>query len=293
MKYREGFMQTQDKAAAAGSQACHDARRWMRSFKMCATSVLLVAALGSISSAAVKKVAYPEVKVTVDKAYKPDAAFEKMRASFADAVAKKDMEALSALVAPMFLWTIGGELADELDLGRDAIHNFKVVFGFRALGKDVDGGVEDGPYWDALAAFAGDASYYAATDAGNLVCGPIAANVADENILEQARKKIEAGDDGADWYFTLAETAVAKAPGDTGPLVAKVGTVALPLISLYPPAKQGESAPQPTHLEVLLPSGKSAWIPVAAVRPLITDRLCYAKTPNGDWKIASIDQADQ
>jgi hypothetical protein len=43
----------------------------------------------------------------------------------------------------------------------------------------------------------------------------------------------------------------------------------------------------------LLPSGKSGWIPVAAARPLITNRLCYAKTPNGDWKIASIDQADQ
>jgi hypothetical protein len=258
-----------------------------------ATTVLIAVGLGSVSSAAVKKVAYPEVKVTVNEAYKPDAAFEKMRAAFADAVAKKDAEALSGLIAPTFLWTLSGAPADQLDLGRDAIHNFKVVFGFRALGKDVDGGVEDGPYWDALAAFAGDATYYAATDAGNLVCGPIAADVADDKIFEQARKKIENGNDGADWYFTLTETAVAKAPSDAGPPIAKVGRVALPLISLYPPTKQGEPAPQPTHLEMLLPAGKSGWIPAAAVRPLISDRLCYAKTPNGDWKIASIDQAGQ
>ena len=30
----------------------------------------------------------------------------------------------------------------DLDLGRDSIHNFKVAFGFRGLGKDVDGGDE-------------------------------------------------------------------------------------------------------------------------------------------------------
>jgi len=258
-----------------------------------ATTVLIAVGLGSASSAAVKKVAYPEVKVTVNKAYYPDAAFKKMRVAFADAVAKKDVAALSALIAPMFLWTIGGSPAEGLDLGRNAIHNFKVVFGFRAPGKDVDGGVDDGPYWDALASFADDATYYAATDAGNLVCGPIAADLADDKIFEQARNKIETGDDGADWYYTLTETAVAKAPGDTGPPIAKVGTVALPLISIYPPTKQGEPAPQPTHLEVLLPSGKSGWIPAAVVRLLITDRLCYAKMPNGDWKIGSIDQASQ
>src|ERR1700751_2404240 len=82
-------------------------------------------ALNSVSTASVKKIAYPEIKVTVNKSYQPDAAFNKMRAAFADAVAKKDVDALSALIAPTFLWTLGGQPADELDLGRDAIHNFK------------------------------------------------------------------------------------------------------------------------------------------------------------------------
>jgi hypothetical protein len=91
----------------------------------------------------------------------------------------------------------------------------------------------------------------------------------------------------------LAETAVAKAPGDTGAPVAKVGTVALPLLSFYPPEKEGAPPPAPTHFEVLLPSGRTGWVPVTAVRPLSADHLCYARTPSGDWKIAAIDQAGQ
>jgi hypothetical protein len=44
---------------------------------------------------------------------------------------------------------------------------------------------------------------------------------------------------------------------------------------------------------VLLPSGRTGWVPVAAVRPLAADHLCYARTSSGDWKIAAIDQASQ
>jgi hypothetical protein len=253
----------------------------------------LVVLLAPPGAAAVKKIAYPEVKVTLNKPYKPDAAFEKMHGALLDAVKRKDAQAVTALVAPTFLWTVGDQPADELDLGRDAVHNFKVAFGFRALGKDVDGGVDGGPYWDVLAAFADDPTYYTASDTGNLVCGPIAADVADDKVFEQARRKIETANEAAEWYFTLADTAIAKAPGDTGAPVAKVGTVALPLLSFYPPEKEGAPPPIPTHFEVLLPSGRTGWVPVTAVRPLAADHLCYAKTPSGDWKIAAIDQASQ
>jgi len=127
---------------------------------------------------------------------------------------------------------------------------------------------------------------------GRLHPRPAAADVADANVFEQAQKKIETGDEGADWYFTLAQTSVVKAPGDTAP-VAKVGTIALPMLDVYPPAPQGQPAPEPTYIQVLLPSGQTGWIAAAAVRPLVSDRLCYAKTPAGDWKIAIIDQADR
>jgi hypothetical protein len=255
-----------------------------------AAAVLLPAAPGG---AELQKVAYPEVKVVLEKPYKPEAAFEKMRAAFAGAVKSKDLDALAALIAPTFLWTVTDQPADELDLGRDAIHNFKVAFGFRALGQDVDGGVDNGPYWEVLTTFAEDTSYYIANDAGTLVCGPMSAEIADDDALDQARRKIDAINEPVEWYFTLAETPVAKAPSDTGPPVAKVGTIALPLIGFYPPEREGAPPPPPTHFEVLLPSGRTGWVPVTAVRPIETDHLCYARTPAGEWKIAAIDQAER
>jgi hypothetical protein len=252
--------------------------------------MLLGASMTLAAIAGVKKVAHPEVKVTIYHVYERDAAFEKMRSAFADAVRRKDEASLLKLVAPTFLWTVDGRPADGLDLGRGAVENFKVVFGFRTPGNNEDGGVENGPFWDVLAAFADPLTYYTASDTGNLVCGPLAADVVDEQAYEQARKKVETGAEGAEWYFTRGDTAVAKTPGDAGPPLAKVGAIAMPLISTYPVAKAGEPAPQITHVEVLLPSGRSGWIPLASVFPMVTDRFCFAKAPNGEWKLAILDQ---
>jgi hypothetical protein len=262
----------------------------MHSYRLLATVIALM--LGALPAAALKNVPYPEVKVKVSEPYKPDADFQKMHAAFANAAAKKDEAALFALIGPTFVWTSGGELTEQFDLGRDALHNFKVVFGFRAEGADKDGPVKDGPYWDSLAAFAADGTYYRATDSGNLVCGPIAAEIADDGVFERARKRIESEDEQADWYFTLREVAVAKAPGDTGAPIAKFGTVAVPALAAHPTAPQGQPALAPTHLQVLLPSGKTGWIAAEAARPLDSDRLCYAKTADGAWKIAAFDQSE-
>jgi len=262
----------------------------MRLCTLGATALLIGATFGSAAVAAIKRIPYPEVKVTVGTAYKPDPAFQKMRSAFAAAVAKKDLTALAALVAPTFLWTIGGQPADDMDLGRGPMHNFKVVFGFREQGKDVDGGVKEGPYWDSLESFTSDSTFYAATDAGNLVCGPMAGEVADSDVLDEAGKKIASGDEQVEWYFTLSNTDVARAPNDSGQPIAKVSSVALPALSFFPTAKEGQPEPKATHIEVLLPSGKSGWIPASAARPLFSERLCYARTPSGDWKIASYEQ---
>jgi hypothetical protein len=79
-----------------------------------------------------------------------------------------------------------------------------------------------------------------------------------------------------EWYFTLAaETPVAMAPGDTGTPIAKVGTIAMPLIGFYPPEWEGAPPPPTTYYEVLLPSGGTGWVPVTAARleaELVIDR---------------------
>ena len=260
----------------------------MRAFLTPAIAIIAAVVCGSGSHADVKIVPYPEVKVILSKSYKPDAAFEKMHAAFAGAVAKKDASGLFALVGPTFVWTLNGAMVDNFDLGRDAVHNFKIVFGFRQYGKDTDGGVEDGPFWDALASFATDAAYYQATDSGNLICGPMAMEIADDEIFEQTRKKIETGESGADWYFTISDVAVAKAPGDSGPPVGKLGTVAVPVLAQSPQTPNA----QPTYVQILMPSGKPGWIPISAVRPLNNNRLCYAKTASGEWRIVAFDESE-
>jgi hypothetical protein len=117
--------------------------------------------------------------------------------------------------------------------------------------------------------------------------------VVDDEAFDQARRKIDAINEPVEWYFTLAaETPVARAAGDTGAPVSK-GTIAMPLLSFYPPEKEGAPPPRPTHFEVLLPSGRTGWVPASAVRPLQTDHLCYARTPAGEWRIASFDQAER
>ena len=249
-------------------------------------SVLTLSLFAAGPALAVKKASYPEVKVDVSEPFQPDAAFNAMRQAFSAAVAAKNADALFALVGPTFVWTLEGGPTDEFDMGRGPVDNFKVVFGFRAVGKDADGGVDGGPFWDGLAAFAADGTFYKAPDAGNLVCGPISAEVSNEKNLEAARKKIDTDEEPAAWYFTLGDTTVTATPDDKAAAVAKVGKVALPVLGVHPP----QDGAKPTHIEVLLPSGKSGWIAAAAARPLVSNRLCYAKTASGDWKIVALDQ---
>ena len=238
--------------------------------------------------AQVKKVPYVEVKVEVPDLVAIDPAIETLRKAFMDAVAKKDADALFALLGPTFVWLSQNTPNDAFDMGRDALHNFKVAFGFREYGKDVDGNVPDGPYWEALSQFANDNTYY--QDVGNLICGPVSATFQNDEALEKAQKKIGA-DDSVEWYFTMAETTATQRPG-AGQVVGKVGKVALPILSTHPAAKEGETpAPTPTHLEVLLPNGKSGWIAASAARPFASASLCYAQTVKGEWKIAAYDQA--
>src|ERR1700736_2014696 len=116
----------------------------MRGLFIFGIAAAYMVATNTASLAAVKEVPYPAVKVELAEAYTPDAAFEKMRKAFAEAVAKKDTQALFSLVGPTLVWMSQGAAIDQFDFGRDALHNFKVVFGFRETGKDTDGGVPDG-----------------------------------------------------------------------------------------------------------------------------------------------------
>jgi hypothetical protein len=244
------------------------------------------------AGAAIKTVAYPVVTVETAQTQVPEAAFLPFWKEFSDAIAGRNAAALFALVGPGFVWTSQGSLTAEFDPGRDAVHNFKVVFGFRQHGKDEDGGVENGPYWDELAQFASEPVFYSGSDKTNLICGPLLAEPTDANVLEAARKRIEIGDDSGTWFYTAVDTPVARAPGDAGAPVGRLGKVAFPVMGQVPPARDGAAPPVPTHFQVLLPSGVTGWIPAAAARPLVSNRLCYAKTQDGRWTIGVFDQGE-
>jgi len=248
--------------------------------------------LASGPALAVKKTPYPQVKIDLAEAFQPDEAFKAMRAAFAAAVASKNAQALFALVGSSFVWTVNGALSADFNPGGSATDNFKVVFGFRAPGASADGSVDNGPFWDDLNSFAADGAFYKDANVSNLVCGPMLAEASNEDIFEDAGKKGDSPDDPTIWYFTLAETTVTASPDQKAAPVGKVGTVALPLLSQYP-AQEGNAPRPPTHLEVLLPSGKSGWIPVSAARPMVSNRLCYAKSSAGKWAIALFDEAGE
>jgi hypothetical protein len=259
-----------------------------------ASGVLAFGLLVSPASA-LKKVPYAEVPVTALPAFPGDPALSEMRKQLSAAVAAKDLEAVVKFVSPDFDWKAGEATVDDFDAKRGAVHNFKVALGFRAVGRDADGATDIGPQWNLLAYFAND-EVLTQEKGSPLVCGSSIAKVADLGALDEAFSRIDEDDDLSEWVYSIKDLELTANPTG-GAAAAKVKNVALPIVGLHPAppsgdAKGGDAKPAaPTHFELLLPSGKTGWVPVANVRPLFVDRLCFAKAGD-DWKIALYDQAE-
>ncbi len=254
-----------------------------------AVSALLAFAVWLVPqpAAALKKTPYPEIKVRTATPFKPDPALDAMRKKLADMVRARDTKALFALVSPEFTWTADGEPAEQFDPSRDALHNFKVAFGFRPYGKNEDGNSADA-FWILLDDAVSDPTLTPQADNPEIACGPAAAEVADEFTRERATEAIAGEDEGVEWVYTLREISLTQKPTGGG-TVAKVSNVALPVISRYPPAKPGENL-STSFYEVLLPSGQTGWIDADGVDPLGIDRICYGKDKSGAWKIVGYEQ---
>jgi hypothetical protein len=264
----------------------------MRPALLISCLLVAVASLVSGPAAAIKKVPYPEITVRGLPVFKGDSGLDELRGRLAAAVAAKDADAAAALAAPSFEWTAGGVPVDDFNAKRDAAHNFKVAFGFRAVGKEADGPTDIGPQWELLNYFATDQTLTQELNS-TLVCGSAAAKVADEGALDEALRRVDDQDDLSEWVYSLGEITLTATP-DGGASVAKVKGAALPIVAVHPVSPSGNtnsSPPAPTHFELLLPSGKSGWTPIQNLRPLFVDRMCFAKFGN-EWKIAVYDQAE-
>jgi hypothetical protein len=254
-----------------------------------AVCVLLASAvwLAPQPAAALKKIPYPEVKVEAPPPFPPDRALDALRKSLADAVRAKDAKALFSLVGPDFAWTADGEPAEQSDPSRDALHNFKLAFGFREPGAKEDGNSADA-LWILLEDAVSDPSLTPREGEPAVACGPVSAQVIDEDARERATDMLASEDEGVEWVYALKEIALTETPTGGG-TVARVSKVALPVVSKYPPAKRGESLPA-SFYEVLLPFGRTGWIDADGVDPLAIDRLCYGRDKSGAWKIVGYEQ---
>ena len=116
------------------------------------------------------------------------------------------------------------------------------------------------------------------------------AALVNERAFETARQRIETDEEPALWYFTLADTMVTATPDDKAVPVAKI------VEACAAGARRASAArktPSRRISKCCCRSGKSGWVPVAAARPLVSNRLCYARTPAGEWKIAAFDQNEE
>jgi len=247
------------------------------------------AALAPLPAAAIKKTPYPEVRVELPTAAKPEPALEALRKELADAIKRRNAGLLYELVGPTFFWTDRGEASAQFDRNRDALHNFKVAFGFRPYGRDSDSTNPEDQLWETLDDIASGPALVAMRGRAEVLCGPAAAEPVDGKAVERANEKVEDGGEDFEWVYSLGEITLTEEPGHGG-AVATVAKLAMPVAATHPPTQALGNNPLPTHFQLLLPSGKTGWVDVKSVQPLAVDKLCYGKGPDGAWKIVGYEQ---
>jgi hypothetical protein len=257
---------------------------------LAASSFLAAAVLfAPAPAAAIKKTPYPEVRVAVPAEAKAEPALAAMRKQLASAISQRNTGQLYAFVGPAFFWNADGEPSEQFDKDRDALHNFKVAFGFRQFGHGSDSENPRDQLWEVLDDITSSAALFQMEGNSGVLCGPLSAEPADDHAMDQAIEQIQSGDEDSEWVYSLAGITLTEKPGGGGS-VETVSKLAMPIAATYPPTQALGNNPIPTHYQLLLPSGKTGWVDVNAVQTLAVDRLCYGKGADGAWKIVGYDQ---
>jgi hypothetical protein len=256
-----------------------------------AASAFLAAAIAfaPAPAAAIKKTPYPEVRVEVPAEAKAEPALEAMRKQLASAISRRNAGLLYALVGPTFFWNTNGEPSEQFDKSRDALHNFKVAFGFRQFGHDSDSENPRDQLWEVIEDITSGAALFQMEGNPGVLCGPLGAEPADSDAMDQAIERIENEGEDTEWFYSLAEITLTEKPGGGG-AVETVSKLAMPIAATHPPSQALGNNPLPTHFQLLLPSGKAGWVDVKAIQSLAVDKLCYGKGADGAWKIVGYDQ---
>jgi len=210
---------------------------------------------------------YTPVPITLPPAVN-DPSFDAFRQGLAEIAQKKDRAALARLVTANFFWI--PEDTDLADKRKSGIDNLAKALGLE--GPDAIG-------WDALAAYAAEASAIADPQRKGVFCAP-SEPVFDEKAADELANATHT--DAADWVFPLRDGVEVRAEAkQDAPVVDKLGLYLVRALVDESPA----NAVYASFVKVMLPSGKIGFVPVETVLPIGGEQLCYVKDASG-WKIA-------
>jgi hypothetical protein len=210
---------------------------------------------------------YAQVAVTPPGSFN-DPSFAAFRKNLADIAARKDRAALAKLIAARgFFWMQDKDLADK---SKPGIVN---------LAKAIDLDAKDGSGWDVMAGYAAEPTAAELPEHKRIICAP-AAPTFDPRAFGTLVQRTQT--DPSEWAYAIKDgTEVRAAPQPNAPLIDKLGMY---LVRVLPDSPATDNPDAPSFLHVAMPSGKTGFVVAAALAPLGSDNMCYAKDASG-WKI--------
>ena len=210
---------------------------------------------------------YKPVAITLPPSLN-DPAYDAFRKQLGQVAQKKDRAGLARLVAAQFFWVPEDkDIADKSKSGMDNL----------AKALNIDG--TDGFGWEALVAYAAEATVSADPQRQGVFCAP-AEPAFDEKAADELANATHT--DAADWAFPIRDgIEVRTAAKPDAAVVDKLGLHLVRVLADESPA----NAVMATFLKVLTPAGTVGYVPIDAVLPIGGEQLCYVKE-GGNWKIA-------
>lgn len=223
----------------------------------------------------------PRGKAAAVQPYKPvpvklpvapdDTKLVSFRQELSEAAKSRIYSRLAALVeSKNFFWD--RDFANRFDKRKPAVDN---------LANALQLEYENGTGWTLLADFAADASAASNDSRPGVFCTP---GQPDYDGVDLDKLVDITRTDAIDWVYARAPGIVVRsAPRADAPIVETLGTHFVRIIGFDGPNNDRPLATQ--WAKVATPSGKTGFVAPNALLAPATDRLCYAKSTTGEWRI--------
>jgi hypothetical protein len=200
-----------------------------------------------------------------------DPSFVAFRKTLSDVAQRKDRAALANLIVTNgFFWLQDKDVADP---SKSGIDNFA---------KAIDLDSKAGTGWEIVADDAAEPTAAESSQKKGLFCAPAPPRFdmkAFGNLLQATGTE----SDIAEWGYPAGDGVEVRA--EAKPNAQVLGKMGLYFVRVLPETAPTDNVGPQSFLHVVLPNGKTGYVPVTAIAPLITDQICYLKDANS-WKIA-------